>query len=95
MQLSVYDNKTNVSIIIHRFLDIVVVEREDVQKKTFTNWINVQLSKGERPVICDLFEDLKDGTQLLGLLEILTGISMVSKTEHYRRLPVPVVLRFW
>ncbi|XP_067142933.1 dystrophin isoform X3 [Centruroides vittatus] len=46
-------------------------EREDVQKKTFTKWINSQLVKTNQPLIKDLFEDLRDGTCLLSLLEIL------------------------
>ncbi|KAI0231468.1 Dystrophin [Lamellibrachia satsuma] len=48
-------------------------EREDVQKKTFTKWINSQLTKGSSGQISDLFEDLKDGTKLLALLQILSG----------------------
>ncbi|XP_055937258.1 dystrophin-like isoform X4 [Argiope bruennichi] len=48
-------------------------EREDVQKKTFTKWINSQLGKGNHPLVKDLFFDLRDGTRLLGLLEVLCG----------------------
>ncbi|XP_076057389.1 dystrophin-like, partial [Oratosquilla oratoria] len=48
-------------------------EREDVQKKTFAKWINSQLAKGNHPLVTDLFYDLRDGTRLLGLLEVLTG----------------------
>nr|XP_015911947.1 dystrophin isoform X3 [Parasteatoda tepidariorum] len=48
-------------------------EREDVQKKTFTKWINSQLGKGNHPIVKDLFYDLRDGTRLLGLLEVLCG----------------------
>ncbi|GFS73966.1 utrophin [Nephila pilipes] len=55
-------------------MDIVFVdEREDVQKKTFTKWINSQLGKGNHPLVKDLFYDLRDGTRLLGLLEVLCG----------------------
>ncbi|XP_031638599.1 dystrophin, isoforms A/C/F/G/H isoform X4 [Contarinia nasturtii] len=50
-----------------------VDERQDVQKKTFTKWINSQLSKAEAPLVTDLFEDLRDGHKLLSLLEILTN----------------------
>ncbi|XP_076373889.1 LOW QUALITY PROTEIN: dystrophin-like [Tachypleus tridentatus] len=46
-------------------------EREDVQKKTFTKWLNSQLSKANQPIIRDLFVDLRDGTRLLALLEVL------------------------
>lgn len=49
-------------------------EHEGTQKKTFTKWINAQLSMGEkREQIDDLFADLKDGTKLLALLEVLCG----------------------
>ncbi|KAF0754074.1 dystrophin-like [Aphis craccivora] len=51
-------------------------EREDVQKKTFTKWINSQLSKENHEIISDLFLDLQNGTKLLYLLEILTGIQI-------------------
>ncbi|KAL1766528.1 dystrophin isoform X2, partial [Sigmodon hispidus] len=48
-------------------------EREDVQKKTFTKWINAQFSKFEKQHIENLFSDLQDGKRLLDLLEGLTG----------------------
>ncbi|CAG5134809.1 unnamed protein product, partial [Candidula unifasciata] len=41
-------------------------EQERVQKKTFTNWMNTYLCQ-------NLFEDVKDGTVLLSLLEVLSG----------------------
>ncbi|XP_059471691.1 dystrophin, isoforms A/C/F/G/H isoform X3 [Neocloeon triangulifer] len=53
-------------------------EREDVQKKTFAKWMNSYLAKGGQPLVNDLFIDLRDGTRLLSLLEILTG-------REYRR----------
>ncbi|XP_075984488.1 dystrophin isoform X7 [Anticarsia gemmatalis] len=48
-------------------------EREDVQKKTFAKWINSQLVKNDKPLVEDLFLDLRDGEILLSLLEILTA----------------------
>ncbi|XP_075855340.1 dystrophin isoform X7 [Microcebus murinus] len=48
-------------------------EREDVQKKTFTKWINAQFSKYGKQHIENLFSDLQDGRRLLDLLEGLTG----------------------
>ncbi|KAL4708013.1 hypothetical protein ACJJTC_014533 [Scirpophaga incertulas] len=50
-----------------------VDEREDVQKKTFAKWINSQLVKNGKPLIGDLFTELRDGEVLLSLLEILTA----------------------
>uniref|UniRef100_A0A3P8V2V4 Calponin-homology (CH) domain-containing protein n=1 Tax=Cynoglossus semilaevis TaxID=244447 RepID=A0A3P8V2V4_CYNSE len=46
---------------------------EDVQKKTFTKWVNSQLAKTGKPPVDDLFSDLCDGRRLLELLEGLTG----------------------
>ncbi|XP_011947486.1 PREDICTED: dystrophin-like [Cercocebus atys] len=48
-------------------------EREDVQKKTFTKWVNAQFSKFGKQHIENLFSDLQDGRRLLDLLEGLTG----------------------
>ncbi|XP_066986161.1 dystrophin, isoforms A/C/F/G/H-like isoform X25 [Macrobrachium rosenbergii] len=48
-------------------------EREDIQKKTFAKWINSQLVKGQHAPVTDLFYDLRDGTRLLALLEVLTN----------------------
>uniref|UniRef100_A0A2C9LAL6 Calponin-homology (CH) domain-containing protein n=1 Tax=Biomphalaria glabrata TaxID=6526 RepID=A0A2C9LAL6_BIOGL len=59
-------------------------EREDVQKKTFTKWINSQLSKAKRATITDLFTDLRDGERLLSLLEVLGGLSLVRLFFCYK-----------
>ncbi|XP_074600372.1 dystonin-like protein short stop isoform X2 [Brevipalpus obovatus] len=47
-------------------------ERDGIQKKTFTKWINRHLVKhqGGRRVV-DLYEDLRDGENLISLLEVL------------------------
>lgn len=58
-------------------------ERQDVQKKTFTKWINSQLSKTQTPLVTDLFEDLRDGHKLLSVLEILTNKKYVSIFFHF------------
>uniref|UniRef100_A0A5F8H924 Utrophin n=1 Tax=Monodelphis domestica TaxID=13616 RepID=A0A5F8H924_MONDO len=39
-------------------------EHNDVQKKTFTKWINSRFSKSGKPPIKDMFTDLKDGRKL-------------------------------
>ncbi|XP_055852370.1 dystrophin, isoforms A/C/F/G/H isoform X3 [Episyrphus balteatus] len=51
-----------------KFID----ERQDIQKKTFTKWINSHLVKTQYPLVNDLFMDLRDGHKLLELLCILT-----------------------
>uniref|UniRef100_A0A672MX74 Dystrophin n=1 Tax=Sinocyclocheilus grahami TaxID=75366 RepID=A0A672MX74_SINGR len=59
-------------------------EREDVQKKTFTKWINSQFAKTRRPPIDDLFTDLCDGRRLLELLEGLVGHELVKERGFTR-----------
>ncbi|CAF3804026.1 unnamed protein product [Adineta steineri] len=63
-------------------------EQERVQKKTFTKWVNIYLSLHEPPYfITDLFEDFKDGTKLIALLEVLSGqtlpIERGNKRAHF------------
>lgn len=60
-------------------------EREQVQKKTFTKWINSHL----RLVSCriqDLYTDLRDGRMLLKLLEILSGERLPRPTRGRMRI---------
>ncbi|GAB0095245.1 nesprin-1 [Sergentomyia squamirostris] len=62
-------------------------EQERVQKKTFVNWINSYLSKRVPPLrVDDLIHDLRDGTKLLALLEVLSGERLpVEKGRVLRR----------
>lgn len=53
-------------------------ERDKVQKKTFTKWINQHLMK-VRKHVNDLYEDLRDGHNLISLLEVLSGDTLVSR----------------
>ena len=53
-------------------------ERERVQKKTFTKWVNSHLIRVESRVN-ELYQDLKDGRKLITLLEILSGEKIVSR----------------
>ncbi|XP_050825699.1 dystrophin isoform X4 [Serinus canaria] len=59
-------------------------EREDVQKKTFTKWINAQFAKFGRRHIEDLFNDFRDGRRLLELLECLTGQKLAKEKGSTR-----------
>uniref|UniRef100_A0A8K9XGM4 Dystrophin n=1 Tax=Oncorhynchus mykiss TaxID=8022 RepID=A0A8K9XGM4_ONCMY len=59
-------------------------EREDVQKKTFSKWINSQFTKAGKPPIQDLFTDLCDGRRLLELLEGLAGHELVKERGFTR-----------
>ncbi|KRZ57725.1 Microtubule-actin cross-linking factor 1 [Trichinella nativa] len=47
-------------------------ERANIQKKAFTVWMN-RLLESRSEKVNDLFVDLKDGTLLLNVLELLTG----------------------
>ncbi|KYO40195.1 hypothetical protein Y1Q_0000042 [Alligator mississippiensis] len=59
-------------------------EREDIQKKTFTKWINAQFAKFGRHHIEDLFTDFRDGRRLLELLEGLTGQKLAKEKGSTR-----------
>ncbi|XP_056423347.1 utrophin isoform X3 [Hyla sarda] len=59
-------------------------EHNDVQKKTFTKWLNARFSKSGKVPIKDLFTDLKDGRKLLDLLEGLTGTSLPKERGSTR-----------
>ncbi|XP_033999363.1 dystrophin isoform X2 [Trematomus bernacchii] len=60
-------------------------EHDAVQTKTFTKWINAQLSKTGKTPIKDMFSDLKDGRKLLDLLESLTD-SVLTKERGSTRV---------
>ncbi|CAG9785832.1 unnamed protein product [Diatraea saccharalis] len=63
-------------------------EQERVQKKTFVNWINSHLSKRIPPMrIDDLIYDLRDGTKLLALLEVLSGEKLPMERGRVLRRP--------
>uniref|UniRef100_A0A8C9JXH3 Spectrin beta chain, non-erythrocytic 2 n=1 Tax=Panthera tigris altaica TaxID=74533 RepID=A0A8C9JXH3_PANTA len=60
-------------------------EREAVQKKTFTKWVNSHLAR----VTCrvgDLYSDLRDGRNLLRLLEVLSGETLPKPTKGRMRI---------
>ncbi|XP_052105507.1 spectrin beta chain-like isoform X10 [Mytilus californianus] len=60
-------------------------ERESVQKKTFTKWVNSHLIRtGCR--IADLYIDLRDGKMLMKLLEVLSGERLPKQTKGKMRI---------
>ncbi|XP_047277836.1 plectin isoform X24 [Homo sapiens] len=65
-----------------------VDERDRVQKKTFTKWVNKHLIKHWRAEaqrhISDLYEDLRDGHNLISLLEVLSGDSLPREKGRMR-----------
>ncbi|XP_055359436.1 plectin isoform X21 [Betta splendens] len=58
-------------------------ERDRVQKKTFTKWVNKHLIKSQRHVT-DLYEDLRDGHNLISLLEVLSGDTLPREKGRMR-----------
>uniref|UniRef100_W5MPS2 Calmin n=1 Tax=Lepisosteus oculatus TaxID=7918 RepID=W5MPS2_LEPOC len=56
----------------------LTVEREVVQKRTFTRWMNLHLEKCKPPLeVSDLFTDIQDGRILMALLEELSGCKLL------------------
>ncbi|ETE65305.1 Calmin, partial [Ophiophagus hannah] len=69
----------------------LIVERENVQKRTFTRWMNLHLEKCSPPLeVKDLLVDIKDGKILMALLEVLSGQNLLheykSSTHRIFRL---------
>ncbi|KAL3114469.1 hypothetical protein niasHT_019973 [Heterodera trifolii] len=62
-------------------------ERDTIQKKTFTKWVNQHLIKTDRKVE-DLFMDLRDGFNLITLLEVLTDqhLHRENGTTRFHRI---------
>ncbi|XP_064203350.1 microtubule-actin cross-linking factor 1-like isoform X4 [Anguilla rostrata] len=69
--------------VLERYKD----ERDRVQKKTFTKWVNKHLIK-VRKHITDLYEDLRDGHNLISLLEVLSGVALHKGVSSLRRVCV-------
>ncbi|XP_032959012.1 dystonin isoform X13 [Rhinolophus ferrumequinum] len=65
--------------VLERYKD----ERDKVQKKTFTKWINQHLMK-VRKHVTDLYEDLRDGHNLISLLEVLSGDTLPREKGRMR-----------
>uniref|UniRef100_A0A8C5EJQ2 Plectin-like n=1 Tax=Gouania willdenowi TaxID=441366 RepID=A0A8C5EJQ2_GOUWI len=62
-------------------------ERDRVQKKTFTKWVNKHLIKvriSSQRHVSDLYEDLRDGHNLISLLEVLSGESLPREKGRMR-----------
>ncbi|KAL1415469.1 hypothetical protein MTO96_006813 [Rhipicephalus appendiculatus] len=64
---------------LYKFKD----ERDAIQKKTFTKWVNKHLIKANKRVD-DLFVDLQDGHSLLSLLEVLSGETLPREKGRMR-----------
>uniref|UniRef100_A0A8C9STF4 Spectrin beta chain n=1 Tax=Scleropages formosus TaxID=113540 RepID=A0A8C9STF4_SCLFO len=60
-------------------------ERDAVQKKTFTKWVNSHLARVSCR-IADLYNDLRDGYMLTRLLEVLSGEPLPRPTRGRMRI---------
>uniref|UniRef100_A0A3P8Y6L9 Spectrin beta chain n=1 Tax=Esox lucius TaxID=8010 RepID=A0A3P8Y6L9_ESOLU len=60
-------------------------ERDAVQKKTFTKWVNSHLARVSCR-IADLYNDLRDGYMLTRLLEVLSGEMLPRPTRGRMRI---------
>lgn len=71
---------------LHLFLFVdFAEERETVQKKTFTKWVNSHLVHVNCR-ISDLYVDMRDGKNLIKLLEILSGERLPRPTKGKMRI---------
>ncbi|XP_070072930.1 dystrophin, isoforms A/C/F/G/H isoform X11 [Drosophila takahashii] len=59
-------------------------ERQHIQKKTFTKWINSHLIDTQCTPVKDLFLDLRDGHRLLALLSTLTQTHLKPEKGRMR-----------
>ncbi|XP_062386268.1 microtubule-actin cross-linking factor 1 isoform X13 [Sardina pilchardus] len=89
-----YCNEQSLNAHLHTLM-CCTDERDRVQKKTFTKWVNKHLIK-VRKHITDLYEDLRDGHNLISLLEVLSGVTLLKGVSTMRRVCVsrapPVIL---
>ncbi|XP_067947669.1 dystrophin-like [Watersipora subatra] len=68
----------------HERIHVTADEREDIQKRTFTRWINTHLKKNGKAEVEDLFGDFCNGKSLLALLEVLSGVSLTPERGRMR-----------
>lgn len=57
-------------------------KQQQLQKKTFTRWVNTHLDDRKREVK-DLSEDMEDGVNLINLMEVISG----KKIGKYKKKP--------
>ncbi|XP_016123335.1 uncharacterized protein clmnb [Sinocyclocheilus grahami] len=59
-------------------------EKQAVQERTFTKWINMHLKRCDPPLqVHNLFTDIQDGKILMALLEELSGSNMLDKFRPF------------
>ncbi|XP_063736627.1 spectrin beta chain, non-erythrocytic 1-like isoform X1 [Eleginops maclovinus] len=81
-----WDNENSSARLFERSrIKALADEREAVQKKTFTKWVNSHLSRVSCR-ITDLYLDLRDGRSLIKLLEVLSGEKLPKPTKGRMRI---------
>uniref|UniRef100_A0A4W5RP74 Spectrin beta chain n=1 Tax=Hucho hucho TaxID=62062 RepID=A0A4W5RP74_9TELE len=81
-----WDNENSSARLFERSrIKALADEREAVQKKTFTKWVNSHLSRVSCR-ITDLYRDLSDGRMLIKLLEVLSGERLPKPTRGRMRI---------
>lgn len=81
-----YDGGNSSSRLFERSrIKALAEERESVQKKTFTKWVNSHLVRVNSR-ISDLYVDMRDGKNLIKLLEILSGERLPRPTKGKMRI---------
>ncbi|XP_068153856.1 dystrophin, isoforms A/C/F/G/H isoform X7 [Drosophila tropicalis] len=80
----VEDASTPPLINYDEFLVKSMDERQLIQKKTFTKWINSHLMNTQCTPVNDLFLDLRDGHRLLALLSTLTQTQLKPEKGRMR-----------
>jgi len=90
VQMDDYDDGNSTARLFERTrIQVLAVERELVQKKTFTKWINSHLIRSgysNQYRVSDLYIDLRDGRVLLRLLEILSSERLPRPTRGKMRI---------
>uniref|UniRef100_A0A3P8TC17 Spectrin beta chain, non-erythrocytic 1 n=1 Tax=Amphiprion percula TaxID=161767 RepID=A0A3P8TC17_AMPPE len=81
-----WDNENSSARLFERSrIKALADEREAVQKKTFTKWVNSHLYRVSCR-ITDLYMDLRDGRMLIKLLEVLSGERLPKPTKGRMRI---------
>ncbi|XP_019863528.1 PREDICTED: dystrophin-like, partial [Amphimedon queenslandica] len=68
-----------------------------VTTTAYTKWINAHFKAAGEEELTDLFNDLRDGSKLMTLIEILTGTKLVrekGKTRNHHMINITTVIDF-
>uniref|UniRef100_A0A8C7SLG6 Spectrin beta chain n=1 Tax=Oncorhynchus mykiss TaxID=8022 RepID=A0A8C7SLG6_ONCMY len=79
------NDKSSVRLFERSRIKTLTDEREAVQKKTFTKWVNSILSRVNCRIV-DLYLDLRDGRMLIKLLEVLSEEKLPKPTKGRMRI---------